>query len=1771
MFDVDDSATFAELLVAQMECFQSIVRSYGNFVKLADKTSSKVKTHLSYIQTNWSHARKMHFRLKAIAGKDDENNAYFTENQFGTQEMSLLEMLSDLEAALAATVPAPPLKTSTPHDDNACNFPLLNASSLIASQGLQHLPPINLPPFNGEFDKWDSFRDYFESIIVKDCHVDNLRKLHYLKSCLTGEPLSMIDHLNLTQENFDNAWQLLKSHFDNNCKVKEQLFKALFAIPTLTKESSAGLRELHSSLSAVLGSLQAKGEPVQEWSSLLVYFVTQKLDPTTRKAWSLSAGTQNEFPKFDDLKKFILNRATGLSSFNPTNTNAGSSSTHKQQTSCNKTQTKHTTSQVSTHTVSTQQPKCVFCSDEHHIYKCAKFKELDVAKRFEFAKSKWLCTNCLGSHKLNECKSKYDCNVCHKRHHTMLHRSRTPVDQPSSNQDNNSNLKSPSDNSKVTLPNDKTEVLLIMPKSESAPRTAQIILATATVLVHAENGRSVKVRALIDPASTWTLVTETLANSLNARKVKTSTHVSGVGGRSAGHVTSAASIGISPVKSSSPLLHTHAIILKKLCNYTPRAESSLSQWPHLKNLPLADSNPFSDEPISVIIGADLYGLIILEGLIKGEPDQPIAQNTVFGWILSGWTTSLTSSSPSITNTFVSLAEDFENDIESRLDTALTRFWQLEEIPSSESSTDEDALCESHFTQTFERQADGRYIVRLPFRASPPPIGQTREIALQCFLSLERRLARNPADYESYRNFMLDYEKQGHMTLVPADQQSTFFSNYFPHHAVKKPSSTTTKLRVVFNASSRSSNGTSLNDHLYSGPKLQANLVSVLIEWRFPRIVATADIAQMYRQIIVAPEDRDFQRIFWRPSSDLPLQEYRLNTVTFGVSCAPFLALRVLQQLKQDDGARFPLAARVLEHGLYVDDNLFGADDVQGAKQIKDQLIKLLAGGGFILRKWASNSPELLAEIDPSNHGLAFEKTLQEGDGIKLLGMFWCPSSDSFQFRISMLDIPAPTKRLVLSVIARIFDPLGLVSPVIVTAKILLQSLWKLKIDWDMSLPADILARWNAFYNSLPYLDQVKVPRWFQLSPDVLSYELHAFCDASLHAYAATAYLRVQLANNEVYTSLVMSKTRVAPTKVPKSFATPELTIPRLELCGALLLTDLINYLKTIPSFENIPITCWTDATIVLGWLRKPPSQSHTFISNRVQAILKITTAEQWRHVPTVHNPADIASRGITADKLVNSSLWFEGPSWLRESPEQWPSLDSSNQVTALACTDGNENPFDRLTKCISSWQRILRVTAYLLRWSPGRPRSYSLIPDASEIKYARLCWYRWLQAQLFPQELKCLKNNQPVPNSSPLSRLFPFLDGNSLIRVTGRLEHAELDYDTRHPIVLCNHPAVRLMVRDAHHRCLHGDISRTLSKLRQSVWILQAKKLIRSVIFHCVPCTRLKAETATQLMGTLPDPRVIRHARPFLHTGVDYAGPIQVRPHDGPGYKSHPAYIAIFVCFGVKAIHLELVGDYSTNTFLLAFKRFVSRRGLPSDMYSDNAKNFEGACNDLQRAYRAAIANPELAQYLANDQVTWHFIPPAAPHFGGLWEAGVKSVKHHLRRILNDRTPSYQEITTLLCEIEACLNSRPLAPHTEAVDGLDVLTPSHFLIGSAATAIPSPSLLDFSERSLTRWQLYRQLLESFWKHWSADYLLSLQHRSKWLRPEENVKVGQIVLIKLPDLPPTKWPLARVIRCFPGSDNLVRAVQVSTEKSVYDRPIAKIVVLPVNEFITPHLC
>ena len=734
---------------------------------------------------------------------------------------------------------------------------------------------------------------------------------------------------------------------------------------------------------------------------------------------------------------------------------------------------------------------------------------------------------------------------------------------------------------------------------------------------------------------------------------------------------------------------------------------------------------------------------------------------------------------------------------------------------------------------------------------------------------------------------------------------------------------------------------------------------------------------------------------------------------------------------------------------------------------------------------------------------------------------------------------------------------------------MLQRLWESGIDWDDSVPTETHEVWKRWYSELPKLRNLIIPRcYFPTGVAVKSLQLHGFSDASEVAYAGVVYIRIVDCDDSVATALVIAKTKVAPIK--------RITVPRLELCGAVLAARLLRHVAKVLDIPDENIHAWTDSVVVLSWLRGNPRRFKTFVGNRVSEIIDFVSCNHWHHVSGTDNPADSASRGIYPDELVHHDLWWNGPDWLREPESCWPAGPAGllvcpepleertvDSTALLATTHVSELP---LLNRVSSYTKLKRITAWVLRFvhncrHPGSIKSSTL--SSGELQEAERYWIATVQQSAFLEELEALKSNQALPRSSRLRVFHPIVDEHNLLRIGGRISLAQLPCSQRHPLILPkNHDLVPIIIRSEHLRLLHAGPTLVTASLARKFCIIRGRGLIRSVIHGCVTCNRVASKPKSQILGQLPLDR-LKPGATFDRVGIDYAGPVLTK--SGPVRRPviTKAYIAVFVCFATKAVHLELVTDLTSAAFIAALRRFIARRGKPSIIWSDHGTNFVGAAREIRELYiglRDQGMQQTISNFCASEGVQWKFTPEQAPHFGGLWEAAVKSLKKHMRRVVGEVKLTYEELSTILAQIEACLNSRPLTPLPDAADAIEVLTPGHFLIGRPLMALPDQSFVRQPLSLLRRWHLCQTLTNHLWKRWSTEYICHLQKFSKWHKPSRNLCPGDVVCLREEPTTPSKWPLARIEEVHTGPDGKVRVVTVRTSKGAYKRPVTKIVPL-----------
>ncbi|XP_029162606.1 uncharacterized protein LOC114934126 [Nylanderia fulva] len=1491
------------------------------------------------------------------------------------------------------------------------------------------LPKIQPPTFAGKYEDWPSFRDLFQSIIGRNQAAKPVEKLHYLKLCVKGDADLLIRNLSTTDDNYDIAWKTLSDYYENKRLLTRNYLNNFLMLTKMKSESAAELRRLFHGVKTTVSSLKSIDRPINRTEDLFVHLVVELLDNRSRREWESDISHTTNPPSYSELEAFIERRLHTLEALYPARNESGSHSPSKSTRS---------------HYVKRQDPKekprgrCSICQGDHFVMFCGDYKGKTAMARKQLVSEHKLCSNCLGRHQFSECASKKTCTACGSQHHSSLHDAFREAE--------------PSTTSHVA--------------QGTHSSSATVLLATTRVRVLDCHGSWQSARALIDQGSESSIISERLAQRLRLPRIAAAVSVYGVGERRTEVSKGKVRLTLQSCRGESSTL-VDALVLPKLTLFSGGCHSRMSAWTHLKDLELADPEFSSSDPVDILLGADVYGTIICQGLQKGGPQEPVAQQTSLGWILSG-TVNSTAPGQRVSTHHCQIEED--------ITCLVRRFWEQEEVRRpSPILTKAELECEEHYRRHHTRSPDGRYIVRLPTIEPIPDLSGTRRAASRALHHMEKRFKKE-SDFQSmYVDFMQNYKDLNHMMPAPEPAESHRGACYLPHHGVLRPDSTSTKLRVVFNGSSSLPNGDSLNNYLSTGPNLLPSLADILLRWRRHRYVFATDIEKMYRQILVHPDDQNLQRILWRENANDEIKEYWLGTVTYGLSCAPYLAIRTLRQLAEDEGHRYRKGALILLSDVYMDDILAGAETMEEAEVMLQQLIDICKAGGFSLKKWSANDSLLLNTVEPDDRLRQEARWWLPGESHSTLGLRWQPCNDRFAFATHQITLSAVTKRSVLSLTAKLFDPLSWLSPTTVLAKINIQTIWLLGLDWDVSLPTEELG-------SIADSHQ----------------EIHGFADASERAYAAVLYLRTNT-NGSSRVTLLAAKTKVAPLK--------QVSLPRLELSAACLLARLVAHVVPLIGAEKAPLHLWSDSTVTLGWIRGHPSSWVTYVANRVSEIQTLTPGAHWHHVPGRDNPADCASRGLYPSELENHSLWWQGPSWLSAGSHPWTTNSEElpeddlpeRRVRTHVSTIAELRTEPEMLLRYSSLQRLLGITAWCRRWlrihrQPHHEHGQLGLISADEIEEARISWLKTVQAAAYKEEIRHLQREQPLPSRSSLLKLSPFLDSKGLLRVGGRLKHTTKQIELHLP----------------HHR--------------RSPQANAARRYPAVFVFS--------------------SPGVLGSSRSLA------------------GEEPHQPLPS-------RAFHLDAASDYTADAFLAALRRFIARRGVCHSLYSDCSTTFGGADKQLKQLFSTASADGRrIASCAAQEKIRWHFNPPAAPNFGGLWEAAVKAMKHHLRRVIGEATLTYEEMATLLAQIEACLNSRPLQPLSDDPEDLAALTPGHFLVGSALATIPEPSLEQEPSARLSRWQLLQQMKDHFWSRWVNEYLNTLAHRPKWSRINQEARVGRLCLVRNEITLPTRWPLARITRLHPGSDGNVRVVDVRTASTNLTRPVNKLVFLTDGSEASP---
>ena len=1044
--------------------------------------------------------------------------------------------------------------------------------------------------------------------------------------------------------------------------------------------------------------------------------------------------------------------------------------------------------------------------------------------------------------------------------------------------------------------------------------------------------------------------------------------------------------------------------------------------------------------------------------------------------------------------------------------------------------------------------DGHYHVELPWKEE-----LIDKVPSNYYLA--KVIAKKVSEKNSKQGISTEYcdvfeeqEKLGIIEPIPAgfDPEEHV---WIPHRPVIRDDPlATTKIRSVFNCSLKTRGAPSLNEAAYPGTDLMGDLVGLLNYFRTNNYTLLADIVKAFLMVKLKNlKDRNrFSFLLYKDGKYIP---YRYNTIIFGFCSSPFILNYILRY--HANKSSDPTISSAIATKFYMDNFIYTSSSEDKLTYCYDQTKSDLEAGGFDLRDWVSNSKKVTDHI-PENDRC-------ESDLTKVLGYNYDPQNDVLTIKNTKLDVEADTKRKTLSSFSSVFDPLGVLSPLMVRGKFILRLITEAKCSWDEKLSEPIIREWKKLCEDINSLGSFSFPR--KTVSDDSPAEMFIFCDASSKAYGFSAYI---VQNGQ--SNLFFSKCKVAPLE--------KKTIPSLELLATYLALKCILTLLFDNNLSHIKISkinLFSDSQVALSWLlTKKATKKNVFINNRLKEIVMFleTFSKQdvdvnFLYVPTDENIADIISKGVSVHTFCEDKKWWiEGPSWIVEDNSFWPTgqlgcipsefIVPGSSVIAPLITDVPVIEFSNY----SSYNSLFGTTCKLFEAADRFLKSINKSPEVMDVKVKTFNYlFRQMQSCYFSTEIEFLHSGsttgKPVP---PLvHQLNLFLDDHGILRSRGRMEkNISLKYDAVNPII-CHKDShlTKLIIRDTHEKCKHMGTNTTLNALRQGgFWIPRARQAVFTELKTCPKCKWINSKAFKYPSPTaLPVDRV-NLVHPFHTIGIDYTG--HFFTYDDNEVESKQ-YILIFTCMNTRAIHLEVLPNMTVSAFVMAFIRFTNRYGIPKVVYSDNAKTFLAAPKLLSKL----LLSSEFEQKFRTCNIDFRNIPTYAAWYGATWERLIKLVKDAIYKTFGKNHIPHANFLTTISDIQLVVNNRPLTYRTKEGE-LDILTPNHLIhpgkeFPSLILSGEDPKMIWDAETEEFRNDLYcsleaRDALQGkFEEIWRTDYLLSLRetHKNTQNCPKVHpyLKVGSIVLLKNPFKNKVFWTMVRITEIIPSRDGQIRAVKI----------------------------
>lgn len=1625
------------------------------------------------------------------------------------------------------------------------------------------------------------------------------------------------------------SWDRLRECYATPEIIENALFKKLDTFPRLTNRDNVKLRELSDLLMELL---VAKNEGYLPGLAYLdtprgIRPIVEKLPPSLQDKWVHSGSKYKHeydvtFPPFSFFAKFVREQAKARNdpsfalTYSSQPYNRGERAPFKQSSYKTPISVHKTDINGNTDTSNKEEDSTRYCpvhKKTHPLAKCRAFRIKPLQERRNILKEHRRCFKCCSpNHTVRDCQTTLKCDECQsERHCSAMHPDTTqqPQSPPTSE-----HAEEPKDSSVPEVTSRCTEIC-----GEGSPSRSCSKVCLAKVFPKGQPERSVKMYVILDDQSNCSLARPEffelfgIKGSLLTYNMRTCAGLTEMLGRKA--------IGfqIEPVNGGlcldlPPLIECNEIMFNR--DEIPTPEVALAHA-HLQHLAPLIPKHDPDAQIAVLLGRDIIRVHKVRQQVNGPHNAPFAQRSDLGWVIVG-EVCLNAHKPTVNvykthmlhNGRPSLLTPCHNSISVKEKpcyggehrTSLSKHVLTPAVAEDKlghnvfERTESDNKCAMSFEdETFlkimekevHQDENNNWVAPLPFRSPRLPLPKNRDQAVSRLSSLRRNLTKKPQMQKQFSEFMEKLFENKHAEIAPPinDNAECWYLPTFGVYHPQKPE----QIRVVFDSSAEQF-GVSLNSVLLTGPDLNNTLLGVLIRFRKEPIAVTADIQQMFYGFLVRPEHRDYLRFLWHKDNDLSkeVQEYRMRVHVFGNRPSPAVAIYCLRRAIFKGEPKFGTDTRhFVERHFYVDDGLISLPTESAAIDLLKRTCASLAESNVKLHKIASNSVSVMQAFEPNDLATGIKDLSLDNDTLptqRSLGLCWDINTDSFTFKVAVNDRPY-TRRGVLSVINSIFDPLGLAAPVTIKGRLLLRELASGVQDWDTPLPEDKMSMWETWKMSLKDLSSLNVPRCYvpaSLSKSTYT-ELCVFSDASSWAIAAVAYVRTVNEQGHCGVGFVLGKAKLSPQ--------PEPTIPRLELCGAVLAVEMAELILDELDHKPNAVKFYCDSKVVLGYICNDSKRFYVYVHNRVHRIRQTTTPEQWHYVISEQNPADLATRSVPASQLMDT-MWFKGPDFLYKpiEPETFEPFDlihperdnEIRQVTTLATNIQEKGLTSERFHRFSTWNSLVRALAFLIHQARSHAANKSSHHSCKgwhqcnkprtpeELKAAEKLILQSVQRNAYPEEYAALQAKQAVPSSSTILPLDPYMS-EGLIRVGGRLRHAPLKTEVKNPVILPNkHHVTKLLVKHYHTKVMHQGRQFTEGAIRQAgLWVVAGKRLVSSIIHHCVTCRKLRGKLETQKMADLP-PERLDTSPPFSYVGLDVFGPwtVVTRRTRG-GAAESKRWATLFTCMTTRSVHIEIIESMDANSCINALRRFFAIRGPAKQLRSDRGTNFIAASVQLGMAH-PHDNQQNILNYLHTNGCTWEFNPPHASHMGGVWERMIGVTRKILDSMLLQHKHTrltHEVLCTLMAEVSSIINARPLVPISTDPSSPFLLCPA-MLLTQKQHVPPPPG--DFTAKDLlnNQWKQVQALANEFWSRWRNEYLNTLQSRRKWHKTQRNLQPGDIVLLKQSQAPRNEWTMAIITSTFPSSDGKVRKVEVRTSSQgvskTYLRPISDIIVLLEND-------